>query len=184
MAIKDRIHKGETDKAAIQQLDKEFNKQLKDALVDSAVGEVPPEGAGGDDTAEFDDALSHLSHRIYKAAGLCKVYGKLDEAARYFKRELDNCERKLSKKHPNTLSSMDNLALVYAELERYEEADKLFQDALALHEVVSGHSHIRTMDTINNFAILKTHTGDLKVASQLYERARKVNCRGTSCMFQ
>ena len=74
-----------------------MNFELKDALVDSAVAEVPPR-----DDEEWDE---EMSYKLYKAARLCHLYGRLEQAAPYYRRALEGQERVLGPEHPSTLTS-------------------------------------------------------------------------------
>src|SRR5262249_24959287 len=61
---------------------------------------------------------------------------------------------KLGPNHPDTLASMNNLALSYAALGRNAEALKLFEETLALHETKLGADHPRTLLILYNLACM------------------------------
>lgn len=57
----------------------------------------------------------------------------------------------LGDKHPDTIRSMARLAAVYHALGRYEEAERISVEALALRREILGDKH---PDTIESMAIL------------------------------
>ena len=54
--------------------------------------------------------------------------------------------------HPYTAQSLDNLANLYAVQGKHEEAQTLFQRALAICEQVLGPTHPTTLVVRNNYA--------------------------------
>ena len=58
----------------------------------------------------------------------------------------------LGPKHPHTLSSINNLALVLDSQGKYEEAEVMHQLALKGSEKVLGPEHPDTLSIINNLA--------------------------------
>ena len=60
--------------------------------------------------------------------------GKYEEAEGIQRQELALSESVLGKKHPSTLTSMNNLALVLNHQGKYEEAEGIQRQALALSE--------------------------------------------------
>ena len=57
---------------------------------------------------------------------------------------LDLCEKVLGTEHPDTLRSMNNLAVKYSVEGKYEEAGELQLKALDLHKKVLGPEHPET----------------------------------------
>ena len=54
--------------------------------------------------------------------------------------------------HPDTLTSMNNLAVSYAALGRYPDALKLHEETLALRQAKLGPDHPDTLTSMNNLA--------------------------------
>src|SRR5439155_533835 len=73
--------------------------------------------------------------------------------------------------HLDTLGSLNNLAILYAEQGKYELAEPLIQRALAGRERVLGPEHPSTFSTVNNLATLYTDQGKYEQAEPLYQRA-------------
>eukprot|EP00614_Pseudopedinella_elastica_P005673 CAMPEP_0172585310 /NCGR_PEP_ID=MMETSP1068-20121228/4726_1 /TAXON_ID=35684 /ORGANISM="Pseudopedinella elastica, Strain CCMP716" /LENGTH=163 /DNA_ID=CAMNT_0013379711 /DNA_START=77 /DNA_END=568 /DNA_ORIENTATION=+ len=82
-----------------------------------------------------------------------------------------------------TLTAMNNLAQVFAKLNRDEESEAMFRRTLAGREEVLGKHHPDTMITVNNLALLvDARKGNGNVpgseADQLYRRALPFTPRG------
>ena len=67
--------------------------------------------------------------------------------------------------------SLNNLAALYAKQGKYEQAEPLFQRALAIRERVLGAEHPDTASSLNNLAILYRNQGKYEQAEPLYQRA-------------
>ena len=58
----------------------------------------------------------------------------------------------LGKEYPFTLTSINNLVLVLTLQGKYEEAEEIHRQALALKETVLGKEYPDTLTSINNLA--------------------------------
>ncbi|KAK1838138.1 TPR domain protein (kinesin light chain) [Colletotrichum chrysophilum] len=65
---------------------------------------------------------------------------------------LDGCEKVLGKEHPNTLTSVNNLASVLQYQGKYEEAEQMNRQALDGYEKVLGKEHPNTLTSVDNLA--------------------------------
>ncbi len=77
----------------------------------------------------------------------------------------------LGPEHPDTLASVNNLAILYQAQGRYGEAEPLFQRALGAREKVLGPEHPNTLISINNLALIYQAQGRYGEAEPLYQRA-------------
>jgi CHAT domain-containing protein len=77
----------------------------------------------------------------------------------------------LGRDHPDTLSSVNNLAGLYRATGRFEKAEPLYERALEGRERVLGRDHPDTLGSVNNLAALYDATGRFAEAEPLYERA-------------
>ena len=66
--------------------------------------------------------------------------------------------------HPNTATSLNNLAFVYESQGRYGEAEPLLQQALEIRRRVLGNDHPNTATSLNNLAGLYWGQGNLSQA--------------------
>merc|ERR1712054_715116 len=77
------------------------------------------------------------------------------------------CREKLGDKHPSTLTSINNLAGLLEERGRLDEAEPLYQEALAGRREKLGDKHPDTLLSINNLAALLKAQGRLDEAERL-----------------
>jgi len=88
-----------------------------------------------------------------------------------YRRALESRERVLGKEHPQTLSSVNNLALCLYALGDAAAALPLLRRALDSSEQVLGKEHPDTLDSVNNLAGCLRSLGDAAEALPLYRRA-------------
>ena len=63
----------------------------------------------------------------------------------------------LGEEHPDTAESLNDLALLYDQMEDYAKAEPLFQQALQIDRKVLGEEHPETATGLNNLAGLYVH---------------------------
>jgi tetratricopeptide (TPR) repeat protein len=114
--------------------------------------------------SEARDLLSQAGYYFYQR-------GQFWEAEPLWKSVLAMCERVLGPEHPDTLSTVNNLATLYTDQGKYEQAEPLFQRVLAGRERVLGPEHPSTFSTVNNLAELYRNQGKYEQAEPLYQRA-------------
>jgi hypothetical protein len=85
----------------------------------------------------------------------------------------------LGKSHPETLSSMNNLASTYSDQGRWKEAEVLEVQVLEIRKTVLGEYHPNTLDSMSNLAITYQNQGRWKEAEEL-----QVQVLGTSNGFR
>jgi tetratricopeptide (TPR) repeat protein len=73
--------------------------------------------------------------------------------------------------HRNTAKSLNNLGEVYRNLGRFDEAEPLYHQALAIDEETIGPEHPDTATDLNNLAKLYAAQGRLAEAEPCYTRA-------------
>jgi tetratricopeptide (TPR) repeat protein len=73
--------------------------------------------------------------------------------------------------HPDTLSSMNNLAFGYLSAGKPDLAGPLFDETLRLQIARLGADHPRTLTTMNNLASCYRDAGKLDLALPLFEQA-------------
>lgn len=61
--------------------------------------------------------------------------------------------------HPDTLGTVQNLANIYRDKGRYDDAEELYKRALAGREEQLGPDHPDTLRTVNNFTIFLRDRG-------------------------
>jgi tetratricopeptide (TPR) repeat protein len=70
--------------------------------------------------------------------------GQYDKALEWYGRALDGEEKSLGKDHPDTLTTVHNMASTFESQERYEEALKLCRQAIGGTRNTSKESNVQT----------------------------------------
>jgi tetratricopeptide (TPR) repeat protein len=99
--------------------------------------------------------------------------GRYEEAEQLYERVLKGWEEQLGPAHPDTLGTVQSLAVVYDYQGRYKEAEQLYERVLKGWEEQLGPAHPDTLGTVQNLAIVYGYQGRYKEAEQLYERVLK-----------
>ena len=86
-------------------------------------------------------------------------------------RRLAAAEKQFGPEHPDTATSLDNLAGLLKAQGDYEAARPLYERALSIREKVLGPEHRLTATSLNNLALLLWDQGEYEAARPLYERA-------------
>ncbi|BCL82285.1 tetratricopeptide repeat protein [Ktedonobacteria bacterium brp13] len=97
--------------------------------------------------------------------------GKYAEAEPLYLRALAIYEQQLGSDHPNTASSLNNLATLYRTQGKYAEAEPLLKRALTIREQQLRSDHPDTATNLNNLAGLYYEQGKYAEAEPLYLRA-------------
>ncbi|OJJ65820.1 hypothetical protein ASPBRDRAFT_60234 [Aspergillus brasiliensis CBS 101740] len=122
--------------------------------------------------------------------------GRWKEAEELQVQVLQLHKRVLGPEHPDTLSSMNNVALIYGnqgrwkeeeELQvqvmelykqgRWKEAEELQVQVLQLHKRVLGPEHLDTLSSMNNLAWIYGHQGRWKEAQELQVQVSQLHKR-------
>ena len=73
----------------------------------------------------------------------------------------------LEPSHPDTLGSMNNLAYLYQNQGKYDQAGPLYVECLALYKAILGPSHPDTLGSMNNLAGLYESQGKYDQAKEI-----------------
>lgn len=105
-----------------------------------------------------------------------KLYaeGKYAEAEEVFVELLEKRKKVLGEKHPDTLESMNNLAVVYQSQGHYLKAMGLIEQALLLTKEVLGEKHEDTLRCMANLAVNYQYLGRYQEALVLNEQIMAV----------
>jgi tetratricopeptide (TPR) repeat protein len=120
-----------------------------------------------DDVSAFggwSDLLANAGNYLHGRAAY-------SQAGRLFRNALAIREMALGPEHPETATSLNNLALLLRDQGEFASARPLYERALAIREKVRGPEHPETTTSLNNLAYLLSDQGDLAGARPLYERA-------------
>src|SRR6266487_3871437 len=100
--------------------------------------------------------------------------GDFAKAEPLYKRAIKIWEAKLGPKHPNTLSGMSNLALLYQDKGDSAKAEPLYVRVLKMREETLGPDNPQVANSLSNLATLYYHQGNFAKAEPMYERALKI----------
>ncbi len=117
------------------------------------------------DQPEVQARLQGTMGEVYRNLGLA-------EAAEPLLREaLETRRRVQGEDHPDTLTAMRELAIVYYYLARYEEAEQFFSQSLEGRRRVLGANASATLESMNSLANLYNRLGRFPEAEPLYVAA-------------
>jgi tetratricopeptide (TPR) repeat protein len=97
--------------------------------------------------------------------------GQYAESESLLRRALEGRERALGPEHPDTLTSVNNLAVLLNSKGDLAAAEPMYRRALEAQERVLGPEHPDTLTSVNNLAVLLEKKGDLAAAEPMYRRA-------------
>jgi len=100
--------------------------------------------------------------------------GRYGEAYRLFEQALTIRETVLGIWHPDTATSINNLAETLYYQGRYSEAQVLFEQSLTVRESILGSDHSDTTMSLHNLAVGLNQQGRYSEAQALYERVLAV----------
>ncbi len=99
---------------------------------------------------------------------------RYEEAADLFTRGIDYCKRELpGKDHPTTLAYMNGLAVLRTKQKQYDEAERLFHEALEARKLKLGDDHPDTLESKNDLAVLYKEQERYEEAEKLFLEAIK-----------
>ncbi|MBU4231434.1 MAG: tetratricopeptide repeat protein [Proteobacteria bacterium] len=124
--------------------------------------------AGGEGTPEEEARrLNQQAVELYQAR-------RYQEALPLQQRALEIYEKALGPEHPDTCTSLNNLAGLYQAMGAFDQALPLYQRTLKIREKALGLEHIDTANSLNNLAALYWAMAIYDQALPLYQRALKI----------
>ena len=110
---------------------------------------------------------------LLKTANYLHDRAQYEQAEPLHQRALDIREKALGPDHPNTATSLNNLAALYDNQGRYEQAEPLYQRALAILEKARP-CHPNLASCLDNYAALLQQMGRETEAAEMKERAKAI----------
>jgi eukaryotic-like serine/threonine-protein kinase len=104
----------------------------------------------------------------YTIGAAYRALGKYEEARPHLERSLAVREKELGADHPDTLTSMNDLAGLYHDQGKYEKAEPLYLEVLQEREKKLGADHLHTLTSKNNLALLYRDQGKYAEAEALF----------------
>jgi len=97
------------------------------------------------------------------------------EAEKWYQACLQMTEERCGADHPNTATSLNNLAELYRAMGRYPEAEPLYVRSLSIREQQLGADHPDTASSLNNLALLYGEMGRYPEAEPLLVRSLSIS---------
>ena len=126
---------------------------------------------------EQNTAPERFAYLLNEVAGFHRDAGRYAGAEPLLRRALEGFERVLGKEHPDTLTSVNNLARLLDSTGDYAGAEPLYRRALEGIERVLGKEHPDTLTSVDSLAELLYSKGDYASAEPLYRRALEASER-------
>jgi len=137
----------------------------------------------GSNTMAEDSVLSSDWAALNREVVQLYQQGRYAEAISLGERALVICEQALGPDHPNTATSLNNLAGLHESMGAYAAALPLYERALAIYEQALGLDHPDTATSLNSLAILYSATVRPHDALPLMEQALAVDARMLGQVF-
>jgi UDP-2,3-diacylglucosamine pyrophosphatase LpxH len=114
---------------------------------------------------------------MWKCAMALLSDGRYSESEELFVQVMETRKRVLGDEHPDTLTSMANLALTYRNQGRWKEAEGLFVQVMETCKRVLGDEHPNTLTSMSNLALTYSNQGRWKEAEELFVQVMETNSR-------
>jgi tetratricopeptide (TPR) repeat protein len=121
-----------------------------------------------------DTVLLQWADLVENLARYEESQGQYNVACRRYEGVLQTREDILGQRHPDTLASMNNLALLLRRLGRYDEAETMHRQALQIQEEVLGQKDPETLMSMNNLAIALRIQGRYDEAETMHRQALQI----------
>ncbi|KAF2183895.1 kinesin light chain, partial [Zopfia rhizophila CBS 207.26] len=116
---------------------------------------------------EENGSEGEKSGLLWKFAMCTYSDGRYNESEQVFVQVMETRKRVLGEEHPDTLSSMGNLASTYRNQGRWKEAEELFVQVMETSSRVLGEEHPDTLTSMGNLASTYWNQGRWKEAEEL-----------------
>ena len=146
--------------------------QLKEALKKTVEDYAREADAEAEEAARKADAEAKEAARTLNEQVVRLLYeGKYAEAEPLALQALEVSLEQNGPDHPQTATSLYNLAWLYYDQGKYELAEPLYKRSLAIYEKVLGPDHPDTATSLGGLAYLYYTQGKYDLAEHLYKRA-------------
>jgi tetratricopeptide (TPR) repeat protein/transcriptional regulator with XRE-family HTH domain len=108
---------------------------------------------------------------LQRAGGYLRLRGEYQMARRLYERALGISERVRGADHPDTATSISDLAGLLREQGEFDAARRLHERGLAIRERTLGPDHPDVAGSLNNLGCLLNDLGDYDAAREVLERA-------------
>ena len=155
---------------ATARLTAEFPYGYSDAAVWPVCRALLPHARAIEDRLDSDETAAAAATLLGLMGSFLLGSGDAAGALPLFRRGLESRERVLGSEHPDTLSSVDDLAVCLSALGDAAGALPLYRRGLESRERVLGADHPQTLGSVNNLAACLRALGDAAGALPLFRR--------------
>ena len=148
--------------AYLEGIDVEIDRQRGLELITSAAEHNLPE------------AMEKLFTMYHDGTDVALSYS---QAIKWAERLVEYYKKQQGEEHPNTLTWMNNLALLLGKLGKYKNALQLKEQCYSLLCKVSGETHPDTLTALSNLAVGYAYLADNAKALNLEEKAYTLRCK-------
>ena len=114
---------------------------------------------------------------VGELAAVLVAQGRYEEAARFYRQNLDTDRKFLGDEHPTVALDLSALALCFEKLNRLDEAESLYRRSLAIRNAVFGKDSPQSAIVLTYLASLVARRGNFKEAERLYEQSIDIKIR-------
>jgi tetratricopeptide (TPR) repeat protein len=118
--------------------------------------------------------FSEVTHLLNRIGHYLSARARYSEAEPLWKRALEISEQQSGPLHPDTATSLNNLAELYRQQGKYEQAEPFYQRALQIWEQVLGPEHPDVACPLYGLANLYRKQDKYAEAEPLYHRALRI----------
>ncbi len=122
----------------------------------------------------YGEAHPNLNHSLHNLGNVAMARNALDEAERYFRRELEIAQAAFGPEHRRLINALEGLGIIEVKRSRYPEAQGLFERALAIGEQAHGSDNPALVSILINLAIAHLEQGTFAEGKRHGERARQI----------
>ncbi len=146
----------------------DMDKRLMKLVLDGAAAQASTEFAGN---PEAEAAIRRTLGKAYQAIG------EYPESQTHFEKALDLRRQTVGERDLETLTAMDDLAMIYSENGRLADAEKLTRDVLDARRTIQGPEHADTLLTMAILADTLESEGQLEEAEPLARETLNLRIR-------
>ena len=100
--------------------------------------------------------------------------GEYTKALEYYNKALEVNENILGANHPNTTTTLNNIAQIYTVLGNYDKALVIFKKLIKIEKSTIGENHYEFAVNYNNIGLVYFHKGDYDRALEYYFEALRI----------
>ncbi|KAG9242296.1 hypothetical protein BJ878DRAFT_555788 [Calycina marina] len=123
----------------------------------------------------IDQGQKRRINLAWKVGNCLDSDGRWKEAETLLVQVMEFRKKVFGIEHPQTLTSMNNLALLYQSQGKYEAAEPLYEETLQLRKKVLSLEHPQTLTSMKNLAGLYQSQGKYEAAEPLYEETLQLS---------